>query len=66
MPTHEAALIAEARRLTRLQQKRSRLRRDLKAIEAEIKTARKNLRALAQNGRDPFEQTPPLKAFGEA
>lgn len=61
MPTHEAALIQEARRLTRLQAKRTRLRRELKDVEAEIKLARKNLRALAApKGGENF---PPIRGF---
>jgi len=66
VPTHEAALIAEARRVARLQSKRLRLRRELREAEAELRTARKNLKALAAAGRDPFDQSPPLRGFGEA
>lgn len=65
MPTHEQALVAEARRIARLQHKQRRLKADLKAVATELKTARRNLKALAQRSTDPFEQTPPLRMFGE-
>ncbi|PYR90187.1 MAG: hypothetical protein DMF84_22095 [Acidobacteria bacterium] len=65
MPTHEAAIVAEARRVARLQERQRRFRRELKACAAELKTAKKNLRVLASAARDPFEQSPPLRVFGE-
>jgi hypothetical protein len=65
MPTHEGALIAEARRVTRLQAKLTRLRREQRSVQAELRQARKNLRALAQSKADPFDQAPPIKGFGE-
>lgn len=64
MPTHEAALIAEARRVTRAQARIKRLNRELLEAKAELKTANKNLRALARGTKaDPFDQTPPIKGL---
>jgi len=63
MPTHTSALVAEARRLARLQLKLRKLKHEEKVVQAEIKLVKKNLRALAT--RDPFDQSPPLKTFGE-
>jgi hypothetical protein len=40
-------VVAAAKRLQRLQTRRSKLRRDLRAVEADIKHARKMLRAFA-------------------
>lgn len=53
--TYEADLIRRARELQRLVTKRNRLRRNLRTVEADIKTARKALRAVRQasEGRRP-------------
>lgn len=66
MPTHETSIVAEARRVARLQARKRQLRRDLKTIDKELKLAQKNLRALARVAVDPFEQVPPLRMFGES
>ncbi len=65
MPTFEATIVSEARRVARLQARCRQLRRDLKDASAELKHAKKMLRSLAQSTRDPFEQAPPLRVFGE-
>ena len=57
----ETFLIAEARRLARLQIKRRQLRKALAQVEEEIKFRKRTLRALAaarSANRDPV--TPPL------
>jgi uncharacterized protein YlxW (UPF0749 family) len=53
--TYEADLIRRARELQRLVTKRNRLRRQLRAVEADIRTARKALKAVQQasEGRRP-------------
>jgi len=55
MATYEADLIRRARELQRLVTKRNRLKRNLRAVETEIKTARKALKAIQQvsEGRRP-------------
>jgi prefoldin subunit 5 len=66
MPKHEAAIISEARRVASLERKQRDLKRTLKEVAAELRQARKNLKALATAPRpDPFEQTPPMRLFGE-
>jgi len=53
--TYEADLIRRARELQRLVTKRNRLKRNLRVVEADIKTARKAIRAIqhASEGRRP-------------
>jgi vacuolar-type H+-ATPase subunit D/Vma8 len=65
MPSTEAALVAAARRVSLLQSKRARLRRELREVDAELRLAKRQLRALVSNVRDPFDQAPPLRMFGE-
>jgi hypothetical protein len=65
MPSSEAAIIAEARRVARIQQRIVRLNRELREAKAELKLAKKNLKALASETRDPFKQSPPLRGFDE-
>jgi len=65
MPSHEAALVAAARRVATCQRQRASLRRRLKEVAGELRLAKKQLRALVQSTRDPLEQTPPLRLFGE-
>ena len=61
MPSHESALVTAAKRLARCQAARRKAKRDLRIIEAEIKIARKELRALAASALDrPFEDEPEL------
>jgi hypothetical protein len=45
-PTHANALVDAAKRLQRAQSKRTRLKRELKAVEAEIKSCKKDMKAL--------------------
>lgn len=66
MPKIDAALVIEARRVARLQRRQTEARRQLKAIAAELKLAKKNLSALAASTSDPFQQSPPLRLFGES
>jgi hypothetical protein len=65
MPTTESAIIAEARRVARLQRKITALNRQLTEAKSELRTAKKNLKALASGTQDPFNQTPPMRVFGE-
>lgn len=61
MPSHESALVTAAKRLARAQMKRRNARKALRDIEAEIKLARKFLRAAmvsALNAPDPLEADP--------
>lgn len=53
--TYEADLIRRARELQRLVTKRNRLKRNLRTVEADIKLARKTLKAVQQvsEGRRP-------------
>jgi hypothetical protein len=53
--SYEADLIRRARELQRLVTKRNRLRRNLRAVEGDIRTARKALKAIQQasEGRRP-------------
>ena len=64
-PGHPSAvLIREARSLERLQTKRRRIVKLLKALDAEIRTTKRALRTAAQ--QVTADQTPPLrKIFGE-
>ncbi len=68
MPTNAQTLVSEARRLARLQARRARLRRDLRAVETEMRQARRNVRklsALVEHRADFEAPTPPLREFGE-
>jgi len=66
MPSHEAALISEARRVARLQRKLTALRRQVKEVQGELRLAKKNLKVLASAASpDPFDQSPPMRVFGE-
>jgi len=65
MPKLETQLMNEARRVARLQTRTRALRRELKVAEGELRLARRQLRALASAKHDPFEQSPPLRIFGE-
>lgn len=65
MPKFETSIVNEARRVARLQSRARALRRELKTVQAELRLAKKNLRALASAKVDPFDQAPPLRAFGE-
>lgn len=54
-PLHADTLVAVAKGLQRLQAKRAKLRRQLKAVDQDIKHARRELKALCQDiskGRD--------------
>jgi len=55
MPSYEDDLIKRARELQRLATKRRRLKRQLRQVDVEIKTARKHLNAIKQasEGRRP-------------
>ena len=62
----EAFLIAEARRLARLQNKRRQLRKALAQVEQEIKFSKRTLRALAAARSASRDSTmPPLRVFSE-
>jgi hypothetical protein len=65
MPTFESSIVAEARRVARLQARQRTLRRQLRDVGKELRLAKKNLRALAGAKNDPFEQSQPLRGFGE-
>ncbi len=65
MPTHEAAIVAEARRVARLQARKRKLAREMRVCVAELKMAKRNLRAMADRLGDPFDQAPPLRMFDE-
>lgn len=65
MPTFEAQLIAEARRVARAQAKCKRLRKELKLAAQELRQAQRDLRKVSASARDPFNQGPPLREFGE-
>lgn len=63
-PGHPSAvLIREARTLERLQTKRRRILKLLKAVDVQIRTTKRQLRGLAQ--QLTAEQSPPSKLFGE-
>lgn len=63
MPTHEQAMVSEARRVARAQTRITRLNRELKEARAELRLAKKNLKALARE--TVAQQTPPMRLFGE-
>lgn len=64
MPAHDVALIQEARRVARLQARRLKLRRELREVDGELRTARRNLRKLAASvAGDPFDQAPPVRGL---
>jgi len=50
---------------TSAQERRRKIRRVLKEVDAEIRSAKKNLRVMASAKNDPFDQAPPLRMFGE-
>lgn len=58
-----ADLVRLARRLTRLQVTRRRYMRDLRVNAAEIKTVKRELKALANSMAkpDPFDQVPAMR-----
>ncbi|MGH9411319.1 MAG: hypothetical protein ACRD1V_17935 [Vicinamibacterales bacterium] len=61
MPTNASQLIAEAKRLQRLLTRRRAVTKDLRAVNAEIRLVRKNVKALSgADAKDPFDQVPPL------
>lgn len=63
MPTHESAIVTAAKRLARAQERRRKARREMKALEAEIRTARKELRAVMVSAlRNPDDQLSPRNA----
>jgi ribosomal protein L10 len=67
-PSYQAALTAETRTLVRLQNKRAKLRRELKAAEAAIRVTKKTLRRLIAEGAPSLTASgmvPPLRVFGE-
>lgn len=61
--TLEGQMVSEARRIARAQNKLRRLRAEMKAAQAELRDAKRTLRALASSARDPM--TPPMRLFGE-
>ena len=65
MPSFESQLIAEARRVARAQNKCKRLRKELKLAAQELRQAKRDLKKLSDAARDPFNQSPPLREFGE-
>ena len=71
MPTHEAAILSEARRVARLMRARTALKRRLREVDDELRLARRNLRALVGRLQKPLDigtlehTTPPLHCFGE-
>lgn len=58
-----ADLIRLARSLTKLQAARKRLLKEMKLNEAEIKSVKRDLKALADSMSkpDPFDQRPPMR-----
>lgn len=67
MPTFEALVITEAKRVARLSRRASSLRKQLKDCEAELRLAKRTLRKVAAAVRsDPFDQTPPMRTLGDA
>lgn len=65
MPTLEQSMITEARRVARLLEKQKTLKRQMTEVSAELRLARRNLKALAgaKQAGDPL--TPPMRLFGE-
>lgn len=64
--SYEADLLTAARTVARLQVRRRRLRQQLKALDAELRHARKILRALASAKEDRHPDVIPSRVFGEA
>lgn len=56
MPTTPQQLVIEAKRLQRLQTRRSSLRKQLKTVEEEIRMVGRHIRALST--MDPEQQLP--------
>lgn len=63
--TYEAQLMTAARAVGRLERRCRELRKQLKTAAAELRHERKMLKALASAKTDPFEQSPPMRVFGE-
>ena len=63
--TYEAQLMTAARNVGRLERRCRDLRKQLKVAAGELRHERKMLKALAGAKVDPFEQTPPMRVFGE-
>ena len=63
--SREAMLLRTARRITSLETRQRALRRELAEVAGELKTRRRELRALAQviTERDPM--SPPMRVYGE-
>lgn len=64
--TSEREIIRAARKLTSLQAKRRRILKSLKINADDIKVAKRNLKAIAQQAVDVDPMMPPLRLFGEA
>jgi acyl-CoA hydrolase len=60
-------LMIVARKLASKQRRRRELLKMLRIVDAEIKQAKKELKALAgqMTKDDPFDQTPPMRVFNE-
>lgn len=67
MPSTKSTLITEAKRLQRLQDRRRKLRRELRDVDEELKLVRRNLRGLSAPGAgdDLDGQLPPMFKRGE-
>lgn len=63
--TYETELLRSARALARLQTQRRKLRRQLRAVETDIKLERKTLKALAAQDRDREPDVMPSRLFGD-
>jgi len=63
--SHEAMLMKTARRITSLETRSRALRRELAAVADELKTRRRELKAIAQVTleRDPL--SPPMRLYSE-
>jgi hypothetical protein len=66
MPTYEAAILVEARRVARLQRQARVLKTKLKQVNNELRLAKRDLRKIVNARETRFDmQMIPLKVFGE-
>lgn len=61
----EEVLIRTARAIARLETKQRALRRELKEVAAELRTRKRELRAVSQMAIDRKPDSPPMRLYSE-
>lgn len=63
--SHEAMLMKTARRISSLETRQRALRRELLEVADELKTRRRELKAIAQMTLERDPMSPPMRLYGE-